>query len=59
VFDHRDLGRFGIGEKDMAGLSRYLFLLGGLPFVVFGLAHGFLMPLTPSQASWIVMTRTG
>lgn len=34
----------------MAELSRYLFLLGGLPFVVLGVAHALLTPLRPEQA---------
>lgn len=34
----------------MAELSRYLFLLGALPFVVLGVAHALATPLTPDQA---------
>jgi hypothetical protein len=33
----------------MAALSRYLFLLGGLPYIVLGLLHAFLTPLTVDQ----------
>src|SRR5215510_1675157 len=33
----------------MAELSRYLFLLGGLPFVVLGLAHARATPLTVDE----------
>lgn len=34
----------------MAELSRYLFLLGALPFVVLGIAHVFATPLTPDES---------
>ena len=34
----------------MLELSRYLFLLGALPFVVLGLAHAAATPRTPAQA---------
>src|SRR5262245_23917765 len=34
----------------MTESSRYLFLLGALPFVVLGLTHAFLTPLTLDQA---------
>jgi hypothetical protein len=34
----------------VAELSRYLFLMGALPFVVLGIAHAFATPLTPDQA---------
>jgi hypothetical protein len=34
----------------MATLSRYLFLLGALPYVALGLLHAFLTPLTMDQA---------
>ena len=33
----------------MVELSRYLFLLGALPFVVLGAAHALATPLTPEQ----------
>jgi hypothetical protein len=33
----------------VAELSRYLFLLGALPFVVLGIAHALATPLTPEQ----------
>lgn len=34
----------------MLELSRYLFLLGALPFVVLGLAHAAVTPQTPADA---------
>jgi len=34
----------------MLELSRYLFLLGALPFVVLGFAHAVATPQTPAQA---------
>jgi hypothetical protein len=34
----------------MAELSRVLFLLGALPFVVLGIAHALATPLTPEEA---------
>ena len=33
----------------MAELSRYLFLLGALPFVILGIAHALATPLTPAE----------
>lgn len=36
-------------KETMAEVSRYLFLLGALPFVVLGLVHALLTPLTPDQ----------
>lgn len=33
----------------MADLSRYLFLLGALPFIVLGTAHALATPLTPDE----------
>jgi hypothetical protein len=33
----------------VAELSRYLFLLGGLPFVFLGIAHALATPSTPDQ----------
>jgi hypothetical protein len=33
----------------MADLSRYLFLAGGLPFVVLGLIHVFVTPRSPGE----------
>ena len=34
----------------MTELSRYLFLLGALPFVLLGIAHALATPLTPEEA---------
>jgi hypothetical protein len=34
----------------LAELSRYLFLLGALPFVVLGIAHALATPLTPEES---------
>jgi hypothetical protein len=34
----------------MAEVSRYLFLLGALPFVVLGIAHALATPLTPEES---------
>ena len=34
----------------MAELSRYLFLLGALPFVIMGIAHALATPLTPEES---------
>ncbi len=34
----------------VAELSRYLFLLGALPFVVLGIAHALATPLTPDES---------
>jgi hypothetical protein len=34
----------------VAELSRYLFLLGGLPFVIMGIMHAFITPLTPEAS---------
>ena len=34
----------------MLELSRYLFLIGALPFIVLGLAHAAATPRTPAQA---------
>ena len=34
----------------MLELSRYLFLIGALPFIVFGLLHAAATPLTPAHA---------
>jgi hypothetical protein len=33
----------------VAELSRYLFLLGALPFVLLGIAHALATPLTPDE----------
>ena len=40
-------------------LSRYLFLLGALPFIVLGLAHVALTPQTPADANGTVAQRSG
>lgn len=34
----------------MAELSRYLFLLGALPFVIMGIMHALMTPLTPEES---------
>lgn len=34
----------------MAELSRYVFLLGALPFIVLGIAHALATPLTPEAS---------
>jgi len=34
----------------VADLSRYLFLLGALPFIVLGTAHALATPLTPDES---------
>ena len=34
----------------LAELSRYLFLLGALPFVLLGIAHALATPLTPDES---------
>jgi len=34
----------------VAELSRYLFLLGGLPFLFLGIAHALATPLTPEES---------
>jgi hypothetical protein len=34
----------------MAELSRYIFLIGALPFVLLGIAHALATPLTPAEA---------
>src|SRR5215471_18355089 len=33
----------------MSELSRYFFLLGALPYVVFGILHALMTPVTPDQ----------
>ncbi len=34
----------------MSELSRYIFLMGALPFVVLGMAHAFATPRVPAQS---------
>ena len=33
----------------MSELSRYFFLLGGLPYIIFGIVHALMTPVTPNQ----------